>query len=144
MKFIFIPLASYFFAQTVKLFYLLALKRKTNGNVFTWAYVWAGEFPSAHAAVLAACLVLIYLEYGLGSIFGFSVFISLMFLYGFLEDKKRQSLLESYLNRSADPALRQIGGDKVLMGFSGHTVAEEIAGAFLGVAITITLLNIFK
>lgn len=141
MKFILIPLIVYFFNQVVKLVFLLASRRRIYGELFSWAFIWVGQFPSAHAAVLASCVILIWSQYGVNSLFGLSLFVSLIFLYGFLEDRKRQSLFESYFDKSEDPALKQIARDKILMDFSGHTLLDFAVGIFEGVILTILLLK---
>ena len=141
MKFILIPLVVYFFNQLVKLAYLLVIKRRMHGGLFSWVFIWVGQFPSAHAAVLASCCTLIWSEYGVNSYLGFSVFASLIFLYGFLEDKKRQGLFEGYFNKSQDPALRQISTDKILMDFSGHTWIDAAVGIGEGIILTLYLLR---
>ena len=69
------------------------------------------------------------------------MFVSLIFLYGFLEDKKRQSLFEGYFNKSGDAALRQIGTDKILMDFSGHTWIDIAVGISEGIILTLYLLR---
>jgi acid phosphatase family membrane protein YuiD len=89
MKFLFIPLVVYLLNQIIKYFYVLHRNRKIVGNRLFWTFIWVGQFPSAHSAVLASSLTLVYLENGLNAVFGFCVFAALIFIYGLLEDKKK-------------------------------------------------------
>ena len=77
-----------------------------------------------------------------GIIFGFSVVIGLLLVYGLLEDKKRHEIFEEYLNESEDKAMQKIILDKKLLQFNGHTFADVIAGLMLGLVVAI-LMDLF-
>ena len=103
-----------------------------------------GQFPSGHGAVLSSCLTLIFWHYGLNPLSAFCLFVSLMLAYGFLEDRKRQSIFESYFEKSADKALSAIAKEKILMDFSGHTLFDEIFGVVEGLVITLLIIYFFN
>jgi acid phosphatase family membrane protein YuiD len=142
MKFLFIPLVVYLLNQIIKYFYVLHRNRKIVGNRLFWTFIWVGQFPSAHSAVLASSLTLVYLENGLNAVFGFCVFAALIFIYGLLEDKKRQMILENYYVSSDNPALVQAVKDEILIDFAGHTLLEVIAGIIVGIILTLYITKI--
>ena len=144
MKFLLIPIIIYFVNQVIKAFFLWLFKRPIEGNKLFWALVWVGQFPSGHAAVLTSCLTLIFWRYGLGPLSAFCFFVSLMLMYGFLEDRKRQNIFESYFIKSSDKALSTIVKEKILMDFSGHNLADEVFGIIEGLVITLLLINFFR
>ena len=67
------------------------------------------------------------------SVHGFAIMVSLLLLYGLLEDKKRHHLLEAHLNLEM----------KDLQEFSGHSLTELVAGGFIGVMTTIIFDSVF-
>ena len=144
MQFLLIPIAVYLINQAIKFFVLLERKRKILGGRFLWTFFWVGQFPSGHAAVLTSCLTLIFWRYGLGPLSAFCFFVSLMLMYGFLEDRKRQSIFESYFIKSSDKALSTIVKEKILLDFSGHNLTDEVFGIIEGLVITLLLINFFR
>ncbi len=142
MKFLLIPLTVYLLNQIIKYFYVLHRKRNIVGNRLFWTFIWVGQFPSAHSAVLASALTLVYLENGMNAVFGFCVTASLIFIYGLLEDKKRQMILENYYLTSENPALMQAVKDEILIDFAGHTFLEVIAGIIVGVGLTLYIIRV--
>ena len=143
MKFLAIPIIVYIINTLIKSWFLWINKRPVYGGEVLWNFLWVGQFPSSHAAVLASCLTLVYMENGLSPIFAFCCFVGYMLLYGFLEDKKRQKLYEGYFSKSSDAALKQIGTDKILMDFSGHNLPDLAFGLVEGFLITFLLTRIF-
>ena len=144
MQFLVIPIVVYAVNQIIKFFVLIERRRKILGGRFSWIFFWVGQFPSGHAAVLSSCMTLIYWRYGLNPIFGFCFFVSIMLLYGFLEDKKRQRIFESYFIKSSDKALSAIVKEKILMDFSGHTFLDEAFGIMEGLVISLLLIYFFR
>lgn len=142
MKFLLIPIIVYLLNQVIKYFYVLHRRRKIVGNRLFWTFVWVGQFPSAHSAVLASSLTLVYLDNGLNAVFGFCVFAALIFIYGLLEDKKRQTILEDYYVSSDNPAFLQAVKDEILIDFAGHTLLEVIAGILVGIGLTLYISKI--
>jgi acid phosphatase family membrane protein YuiD len=143
MKFLLIPLVALFVNQLIKFIVQIWRKKKYLGNRIIWSLVWVGAFPSAHSAVLASCVYLIWLFQGFGPLFGFSVFVSIIIIYGLLEDKKRQVLWEQYFEKRRDVTIAKIVDTQVLIDFSGHTIVDIICGALLGLITAILLINYF-
>ncbi len=142
MKFILIPLFVYFLNQVIKYFYVLHRKRKIVGNRLFWTFIWVGQFPSAHSAVLASALTLVYMENGMNALFGYCVFVALILIYGLLEDKKKQMILENYYISSENPAFLQAVKDEILIDFAGHTFLEVIAGITVGIVLTLYIIRV--
>lgn len=138
MKFILIPLLSVVICQVIK-FTIYFWRRETLAKVdLFWEGFWVAKFPSSHGALIASALYLLWLTNGFDAIFGFTFTISLLFIYGLLENKKRQELWESYIIKSKDDELRKIVTDRKLREFSGHTFFEIVAGVTIGL-ITVFL-----
>ena len=109
-----------------------------------WNYIWAGKFPSTHAAVLSGVLYAIWYEDGPSLLFGFCVIVSSLFIYIYIENKKRYHILESYFSKSNDTAIKNIILDKRLDEFDGHTVLEIIAGVVLGTVTAIVVIGVLS
>ncbi|MEK7066951.1 MAG: divergent PAP2 family protein [Patescibacteria group bacterium] len=142
MKLLIISATIIFISQSVKLLIYLSRGEHISRKMLSWVYVWTGEFPSTHSAVIAGAIYTIGRDDGLGLLFGFSVVIGLLLVYGLLEDKKRHEIFEEYLNESEDKAMQKIILDKKLLQFNGHTFADVIAGLMLGLVVAI-LMDLF-
>ena len=134
MKFILIPLSALLICQGIKLFIFLYRKQEFSWRTLMWEGFWAGKFPSSHAALLASSLYLLIHHSENYSVIAFAVVISLLLVYGLLEDKKRHQMIESYLSRSSDGELKKITSDDLFRDFNGHNVVELVSGAFIGVS----------
>lgn len=129
-------------SQSIKLLIYLAKGEKFSIGLLSWVYIWTGEFPSTHSAVLAGLVYTIGREDGFGLLFGFSCVVSGFFLYSLLEDKKRYKLKEEYFKNSKDEAILKIVSDKKLLRFNGHTITDIVGGIILGLVIVISM-NMF-
>lgn len=143
MKFILVPLLVYAINQLIKFFILLARDRNILGSRLVWSVWWVGGFPSAHAAVLTSALYLVGSTQGLGAVFGFCLFVTIILIYGLLEDKKRQLIYESYFSQSQDPALKKVVSDKILLDFSGHSFYDVAFSVVEALALTFIITNYF-
>lgn len=113
------------------------------GDRFTWTFLWVGSFPSAHTAVLTSALYVVGLTQGIGAVFGFCLFVTIIIIYGLLEDHKRQIMYESYFDRSGDPALQKISTDKILLDFSGHHIFDIAFAVIEAITLTYIITNYF-
>ena len=144
MKFIIIPVIVIIVCQLIKLSILFFKERKKLSlKQIIWEGFWVGKFPSSHSAVLASSFYLITKYSNNASVTSFSFFVCLMFLYGLLEDKKRNEIMEMYFIKSNDIELKQIVLDRKLKEFNGHGYIELIVGIVLGVILTSVLDKLF-
>jgi acid phosphatase family membrane protein YuiD len=134
MKFIIIPVIVMLLSQLVKVLIYLVRERKLSLDKMIWEGFWAGKFPSSHSAVLASSFYLLIKYSENLAVTGFAFFVCLLFLYGLLEDKKRNEMLETYFVTSNDVTVK-----KSLKEFSGHGYTELFAGLVLGVLVTVVL-----
>ena len=132
MKFVLIPLLSVAVCQVIKLIIYFWHGGKLAKGSILWEGFWVAKFPSSHSALIASSLYLVWLNSGFNAIFGFAFIVSLILVYGLLEDKKRQGVWESYIIKSKDDELRKIVIDRKLYEFSGHTLFEIATGAIIG------------
>mgnify|MGYP001596821656 CR=1 FL=1 len=142
MKLLIISAVIVFVSQSVKLMLHLFRGERISKESLSWVYIWTGEFPSTHSAIIAGMIYVIGREDGLGLLFGFSIIIGALFIYGLLEDKKRHKLFEEYLSQSKDEAMQKIISDKRLLQFNGHELVDVVAGLILGLLVAI-LMNLF-
>ncbi len=141
MQYLFIPLAALIVAHLVKFLVFVWRRRNFVGNGLAWSFFWLGSFPSVHSALLASIVYLIGWFQGFGPLFAFAVIVSIIIIYGLLEDKKRQVLYEQYFLSSKDEALARISKEGILMDFSGHKLADVIAGLVIGILVAAILIR---
>ncbi len=135
MKILIISAVIIFVSQSIKLLFHLVRGGHVSKKTLSWVYIWTGEFPSTHSAVIAGMIYIIGKEDGFGLLFGFSVIIGALLIYGLLEDKKRYELFEEYISQSKDEAMLKIITDKKLLQFNGHAIIDVIAGITLGILL---------
>ncbi len=140
MKILLIPFVVLVINQTIKFFILLWRKRKIVGNRIAWSFVWVGQFPSAHSALLLSCDTIVWYYYGISPIFVFCSYVSLILMYNLMAEKKYETLLENYFVKSADKALTREVKDQIVMDYAGHTFMQILAGGILGTVLTLLLL----
>ena len=126
-------------AQFVKIVIFYVGPESHNRHSFLWPAFWMGGFPSTHAAILTSTLYTIWKYEGTSLLFGLGVIISLLLLYGLLEDKKRQILFNEYFMQSDDLQLQKMVTEGQLLSFSGHSFPEIIAGGLLGILVGMTM-----
>lgn len=131
--------ASWLVAQTLKVF--LGIFREKRFN-FRW-FVGSGGMPSSHAATVASLAAAVGLVYGFASGF-FAVAAVFAFIIMFdAQGVRRQSGKQAEaLNHILDDIYMQKGirGERLKELF-GHTPVEVIAGAFIGVMMSVIVLS---
>ncbi len=137
MKLLIISAVIIVVSQSLKLLIRLCRGERISNKLLSWVYIWTGEFPSTHSAVIAGMIYVVGREEGPGLLFGFSVIIGALFIYGLLEDKKRHELFEEYISQSKDEAMLKIISDKKLLQFNGHTLIDVVVGVTLGLSTAI-------
>lgn len=135
MKLVEIALAILVISWGIKLALFVYKGGKATLDSILWNCVWTGRFPSTHTAVLGGVIYTIWHEEGFSFLFGFSVIVSVIFVYTLLENRKRYLLLKSYYLKSQDVTIKSIVLDGKLDEFEGHTMSEVNAGFILGVAV---------
>ena len=141
MIYLFVPLIALVVTHILKFAVFVWRKRNFVGNRVWWSFFWLGSFPSVHSATLTSILYLIWWSQGFTALFGFALIVSIILIYGLLEDNKRQVLYEHYFSSSKNEALVKISQDGILMDFSGHTLLEMVSGGIIGVLVAITALH---
>jgi len=129
--------------QFIKVIWFYLSKDERKPRSFLWPSFWIGGFPSSHTAALTSALYVIWKYDGMNLLFGFGVIVSLLLIYGLLEDKKRQVLFEEYFMQSNDSSLQKIVVEERLLSFSGHSLFEIISGGFVGIAIGFVMTTFF-
>lgn len=129
--------------QFIKVIWFYLSRDAREQHSFLWPSFWIGGFPSSHTAALTSALYVIWKYDGMNLLFGFGVIVSLLLIYGLLEDKKRQVLFEEYFMQSNDSSLQKIVVEERLLSFSGHSLFEIISGGFVGIAIGFVMTTFF-
>lgn len=131
-------------SQTLKFLYRTFIRKEPFSLAHTaWIYIYGDGVPSTHSALLAYALWMVRSELGLGPEFYFALTASCILIYNLMEDRKKQTVLESHLRRSADPALREVVTEGKILDMSGHTLKEIIPGLILGLFLGIISYRIF-
>lgn len=140
-KVVSVSLLSWAIAQILKVIFVFVDERK-----FDFArLVGAGGMPSSHAALVAAMSTSIGVLHGVdGPLFAISSVISLVIMYDASGVRRAAGEQARILNLILE-AMNEDGVDKILVRrqlkeLLGHTPFEVIVGAFLGVAVALTLL----
>lgn len=140
MKVILVAIVAVAVTQFIKtIWFYSSGKNAHNNHSFFWPTFWMGGFPSSHTAALTSALYVVWKYEGISLLFGFGVVISLLLIYGLLEDKKRQVLFNEYFIQSNDFSLQKIVAEERLLSFSGHSLFEIISGGFVGIIVGITM-----
>lgn len=139
MKLLIISIVIILVSQSIKFILHLFRGERISRKLLSWVYIWTGEFPSTHSAIIAGMIYVINREDGFGLLFGFSVIVGAVLIYSLLEDKKRHKLFEEYLSESKDEAMLKIISDKKLLQFNGHELADVVAGLILGLLVAILM-----
>ncbi len=100
MKFILIPIIVWFLSQSVKFIARLIHDKRKGLDKAVWVYQWAGGAPSTHTAVMTGVTYLVWVDYGLSSMFSFCFAASLLLIYNLLEDRKKQELEQKEWKKS--------------------------------------------
>jgi acid phosphatase family membrane protein YuiD len=139
MKIIIVSLVAIAVTQIIKTVWFYWNKEAHKQHDFLWPSFWMGGFPSSHTAMLTSALYAIWKYDGPSLLFGLGVVISLLLIYGLLEDKKRQILFEEYFVQSGDSSLQKIVFENRLLSFSGHSLFEIISGGLIGIIVGVVM-----
>ena len=129
--------AAWVIAQSIKV--ILGVFREKRFN-FRW-FVGTGGMPSSHAAGVGALTTSIGVTYGFDSaIFAVTLLFTLIVLFDAQGVRLSSGRQAEILNRMLDDIYwkKQFDGEK-LKEFIGHTHVEVLAGAILGVVVSLLL-----
>ncbi len=132
-----IPLVAWFISQLLKVVVNLWFERKLD-----WGYlITAGGMPSSHSALVAAVTTAIGRESGLGSpLFGAAVVFSAIVMYDAAGVRRAVGRHARVLNLLLDEVFVQHQIDEArLRELVGHTPLQVVAGALVGVFVTLVL-----
>ncbi len=132
-----IPLAAWFISQLLKVVVNLWFERKLD-----WGYlITAGGMPSSHSALVAAVTTAIGREVGLGSpLFGAAVIFSAIVMYDAAGVRRAVGRHARVLNLLLDEVFIHHQIDEArLRELVGHTPLQVLAGALVGVTVTLLL-----
>ena len=136
MKFFIIPFLVLIVCEGIKLAIYFLKGGRLSSSEMIWEVFWVGKFPSSHSAVISSSLYLLYTNSKDLAVVSFALFISLIILYGLVEDKKRHKLFEYYAIKSNDKSIQAIVRDGKLGDFNGHSIIQILAGIVLGIGIS--------
>ena len=88
-----IPLIVILACQGVKLGIFVWKKRALSIKSLVWEGFWVGKFPSTHTAVLFSSLYILIKYSDNQSVVIFATVVTGIFLYGLVEDRKRNEIL---------------------------------------------------
>ncbi len=139
-EFFWIPLTVAFLTQLLKLLiYSVKEKRLSVGWLFQ-----TGGMPSSHSASMSALSTVVGVREGVSSpLFGVVLFITLMVMYDAAGLRRAAGEQAKMINRIVDELLagHPLSQDK-LKELLGHTPGEVMAGAGLGLVLSLLLLAI--
>ena len=130
-----IVLLSWFVAQSLKVF--LGIFREKRFN-FKW-FVETGGMPSSHAASVASLATAVGLSSGFNSpLFAVSFLVALVIMFDAQGVRRNTGKQAEVLNKIIDDLYlkHEIQEDR-LKELLGHTPIEVMAGAFLGIVLTL-------
>lgn len=129
--------AAWIIAQGIKVALGVFRERKFN---FRW-FVGTGGMPSSHAAGVSALATSIGVTYGFGSaIFAVTLLFTLIVLFDAQGVRLSTGRQAEILNKMLDDIYwkKKLDEEK-LKEFIGHTPVEVLAGAFLGIVVSLLL-----
>lgn len=122
-------------AQTLKVIGGVLREKRIN---FRW-FVMSGGMPSSHSAAVSSLSTAMGLYYGFDSmIFCMAVVFSLIIMFDAAGVRRAVGRQASILNKIVDEISQQGQVPEArLKELLGHTPVEVLAGAFLGIAVTL-------
>lgn len=135
-KFLIVPILTWLFIQTFKVFYDLVTTKRFNFK----RILGAGGMPSSHTAVVVSLTVLIGKEYGLNSpIFALSAVFAFIVMYDAAGVRRAAGKQATLLNKIIEtPGLSGLEVQERLVEVLGHTPTQVIVGAIVGIIVGIT------
>lgn len=131
LKYIVIPLLTAFLSQFIKVILEFIKYKKISLNRFIDGM---GGMPSTHSALVSSLTTIIYLNYGMSSLFAITLIFSLIIIYDSMGIRYESGKQAEVINDIAGTNLQE----KI-----GHRPIETLAGVFFGIILTI-LFSIIK
>lgn len=136
LRFILIPLFSWFMAQFIKVILFFTKYRKIDFARF----VGSGGMPSSHSALIVSLTTLIGKNLGVQSPeFAICVVLSLIIMYDAAGIRQAAGKQAKVLNRLVHSHRDKLQIDADLKELLGHTPVEVFAGSALGIIIGLLL-----
>lgn len=132
LKYIIIPLGASFLSQCIK---IIIEYIKNNKISFIRFISGMGGMPSTHSALVSSVSTIIYLDYGISSLFAVTLIFSLITIY--------DSMGVRYESGKQAKVLNEIIGSK-LNEKIGHRPIETLIGVLIGIIFTILINTIIK
>jgi acid phosphatase family membrane protein YuiD len=142
-KYLTIPFVSWVMAQALKFLIDLILRRKID---YTRLF-GSGGMPSSHSAFVVSLSTVIGIGTGFNSaLFGVTLAFSLIVMYDAAGVRRAAGKQAKVLNRmfQHNRAKGEFHLEEDLKELIGHTPVEVIAGALLGLAISVLLMVVVK
>ncbi len=134
-KYLYIPLALWFFIQLFKVIYDLVTTRKFNFK----RILGAGGMPSSHSAVVVSLATMIGKNEGTDTaIFALALIFSFVVMYDAAGVRRAAGKQAKLLNKIIEtPGLSSLEVQERLVEVLGHTPVQVIAGAIIGFVVGI-------
>ena len=134
-KYLYIPLALWFFIQLFKVIYDLVTTKKFNFK----RILGAGGMPSSHSAVVVSLATMIGKNEGTDTaIFALALIFSFVVMYDAAGVRRAAGKQAKLLNKIIEtPGLSSLEVQERLVEVLGHTPIQVIAGAIIGFVVGI-------
>lgn len=129
LKYIIIPLLVVVISQSIKALIEYIKHKEIN---LVRLFIGMGGMPSTHSALVSSLSTIIYLDYGLSSLFAITFIFSLIVIYDSMGIRYESGKQAKIINDIAGSNLNE----KI-----GHRPIETLVGTLLGISLSI-LLNI--
>lgn len=136
-----IPLATWFVVQTLKVIFELLKYKKLNVKRM-WG---SGGMPSSHSALVCSLATSIGITEGLGSpFFAISVALALIVMYDASGVRRAAGKQAKILNQLIESQGKNINVQEKLIELLGHTPLEVYVGALIGIIMAILMVPIWQ
>lgn len=125
LKYIIIPICSAILSQCIKVFIEFIKYRRIS---FVRFFDGMGGMPSTHSALVASISTIIYLDYGMSSLFAVTLIFSLVIIYDSMGIRYESGKQAEVINEIAGSNLEE----KI-----GHKPMETLVGVILGIMFTL-------
>lgn len=131
-KYIIIPIISAVISQCIKVLVEFIKYRKISISRFIDGM---GGMPSTHSALVSSLSTIIYLNYGVSSLFAITLIFSLIIIYDSMGIRYESGKQAEVINEIAGSNLEE----KI-----GHRPIETLAGTLLGILVSIIINVLIK
>lgn len=136
-----IPFAAWAFAQGLKFF----IDYVINKDIDWRRLLGSGGMPSSHSAFVISLASVAGIDMGMDSpLFGITIAFALVVMYDAAGVRRAAGKQARVLNRLFHHSEGKLHLDEELKELIGHTPVEVIAGALLGLAITVLFMVVIK